>query len=98
MRKPILTDVVLIVASLTGFLLSPHAQAMTTPISHATIHKASPVNASPIKDVAYLCQKVWRCDYRGCGWQRECWWRAPRSRPYGWNYPYDWQSYHFVWQ
>src|SRR5215813_5908053 len=94
MRKLIVTGVVLTVASLTGLLTSAHAKAMTTPVSHAAmIHKAS-----PIEDVAYLCQRVWRCGYRGCAWQRECWRRAPRYRPYGWNYPYDWQSYHFVWQ
>jgi hypothetical protein len=94
MRKLIVTDVVLIITSLTAFLLSPHAQAMTTRVSSAAmIHRAS-----PIEDVAYRCQKVRRCDYRGCGWQRDCQRQPPRYRPYGWNYPYDWQSYHFVWQ
>jgi hypothetical protein len=92
--RPIVTDVVLIAAALTGFLVSPHAQAMTTRVSYAAmIHRTSPV-----EDVTYRCQKVWRCDYRGCGWQRDCRRQPPRYRPYGWNYSYDWQSYHFVWQ
>ena len=94
MRKLIMTGVVFAVTSLTGLLLSPHGQAMTMRLSHAAMtHKAS-----PIEDVAYRCQKVWRCGYRGCAWERECWRRAPRYRPYGWDYPYVWQSYHFVWQ
>jgi hypothetical protein len=93
MRKLIVTDVVLIVTSLTTFLLSPHAQAVTTRVSPAAmIHRAS-----PFEDIAYRCQKVWRCGYRGCGWQRECRWRAPHYRPY-WDYPADWQAYHFIWQ
>ena len=88
------TGVVFAVASLTGLLLSPRGQAMTTRVSHAAMtHKAS-----PIEDVAYRCQKVWRCGYRGCAWERECRWRVPRYRPHGWDYPYDWQSYHFLWQ
>jgi len=92
MRKLIVTGVVLTVASLTGLLTSAHAKAMTTPVSHAAmIHKAS-----PIEDVAYLCQRVWRCGYRGCAWQRECWRRAPGYRPYNWDYPGDWQAYHFL--
>ena len=92
MHKLIVTGVVFVAASLTGVLLSPHAQAMTTPVSHAAMID----KASPIEDVAYLCQKVWRCGYRGCAWHRECWLPAPRYRPYDWDYPADWQAYHFL--
>jgi hypothetical protein len=95
MRKLIVTSVGLAVASLTGVLLSTHAQAMTIRLSHAGM----PPKASPIEDVAYRCQKVWRCGYGGCAWERECRRRAPRyNRPYNWDYPADWQAYHFIWQ
>ena len=90
MHKLIVTGVVLIVALLTGLLLSRHAQAMAAPASTAMIEKFS-----PIENVAYRCQKVWRCGYHGCALHRECRSRAPRPRPYGWDYPWDWQSHHF---
>jgi hypothetical protein len=92
MCKLIVAGVVLAVAAPIGLLLSPHAQAMTMRVSHAAMIN----NASPIEDVAYRCQKVWRCGYRGGAWQRER--PAPRYRPYNWNYSADWQAYHFIWQ
>src|SRR5215469_9913934 len=57
MCKLIVAGVVLAVAAPIGLLWSPHAQAMTMRVSHAAIIN----NASPIEDVAYRCQKLWRC-------------------------------------
>jgi len=94
MCKLIVTGVVLSVASLPGLLVSSHAQAMTTRVSHAAMTD----RASPIEDIAYRCQKVWRCGYRGCAWLRECRRPATRYRLYNWDYPADWQAYHFIWQ
>ncbi len=30
--------------------------------------------SSLAQDVAYVCRRVWRCGYWGCGWRRACYW------------------------
>lgn len=34
------------------------------------------------EDVRYVCRRVWRCGYYGCGWRRVCWWRPGPRRYY----------------
>jgi len=41
------------------------------------------------QDVAYVCQRVWRCGYWGCGWRRACWWSGGYySGGWGWRRHY----------
>jgi hypothetical protein len=34
------------------------------------------------EQVRYICRRVWRCSYYGCGWRRSCYWR-PSHRWWG---------------
>jgi len=59
------------VAMLAAGSLAP-AQAMTvsTPAGIA----AAVDTTSLAQDVAYVCNRVWRCGPYGCGWRRACFW------------------------
>jgi len=45
------------------------------------------------QDVAYICRRVWRCGYWGCGWRRACWWTGPRYYYGGWGYRRHWRRW-----
>lgn len=94
MRKLLINCTAAAAVLFVGALASPGAQAMTVPIPaglNAAIHEVNPV-----QDVTYICRRVWRCGYYGCGWRRICYWRPGYSygyyRPYryGWRHPYGW--------
>lgn len=53
-----------------GSLLPTSADAMTL-AAPAGVQAAINEN-SLAQDVAYVCRRVWRCGYYGCGWRRAC--------------------------
>ena len=64
--------------------LSPNraeaAAAMPVPTG---LYQALQSGDSLLQETAYVCRRVWRCGYWGCGWQRVCEYVAPRFyRPY----------------
>jgi len=59
-----------------GSLAPTRASAMTLPAPSAL--QATIDNSSMAQDVAYICRRVWRCGYWGCGWRRACYWSGPR--------------------
>lgn len=76
------------VAILAAGSLAPNAtQAMTlsTPAGIA----AAVDTTSLAQDVAYICNRVWRCGPYGCGWRRSCYWtggwRGRGWRGRGWR-------------
>ena len=67
-------------AVLAGGALAPaQAMAISTPAGIA----AAVDTTSLAQDVAYVCNRVWRCGPYGCGWRRACFWTGgPRYRGY----------------
>jgi hypothetical protein len=53
--------------------MSPQAEAMPMPGGAGL--SAALADADLAHEVAYVCRRVWRCGYDGCGWRRSCWWR-----------------------
>lgn len=64
-------------ALLSAISLAPNrAEAAALP-APAGIQAAIQEN-SLIQEAAYVCRRVWRCGYYGCGWRRVCEYVAPR--------------------
>jgi hypothetical protein len=53
-------------------------------------------SSNNVQQVRYVCRRVWRCTWGGCGWRRTCSWRPGRYYRYsfGFHPPYfgghDW--------
>ena len=93
MRKWILLAAVAAgIFSMTA-LVPNRADAMT--IGNPTGLAAAIEESSLAQDVAYVCQRVWRCGPYGCGWRRACWWTGPRYYR-GYGYGYGWR--HRYWR
>lgn len=43
-----------------------------------------------VKDVAYVCRRVWVCGYYGCGWRRSCYWTEHRRWRHRHYYRHHW--------
>lgn len=68
-----------------GSLMPSQANAMTisTP---AAVQQA--LGDGLTEQVRYVCRRVWRCGYRGCGWRRSCYHRPNYYYGYGYrSYP-----------
>ncbi|HZP74684.1 MAG TPA: hypothetical protein VFB45_00945 [Pseudolabrys sp.] len=72
MRRTVLALSASLALFAAGSLMPTNAQAMTfsTPAAIA----AAVDGSSLAQDVAYVCRRVWRCGYWGCGWRRACYW------------------------
>jgi len=68
-------------------IMADRAEAMTL-AAPAGMHEALG-NTGLAQDVAYVCRRVWRCGYYGCGWRRACWWTGPY---YGYGYGPYWRG------
>jgi len=66
-----------------GSLAPTAAQAMT--FSTPAAIEAAIDDTSLVKDVAYVCSRVWRCGPYGCGWRRSCYWTGGGWRGRGWR-------------
>ena len=64
---------------LAAMFLSPNRAEAAMPVP--TGIQAAIQDNSLIEEAAYVCRRVWRCGYYGCGWTRTC----SYTRPY---YPY----------
>jgi hypothetical protein len=76
MRRIVLATAVTL-ALLTAAAFNPgraEAMALSTPAGI----QAAIDDTSLAKDVAYICNRVWRCGYYGCGWRRACYWTGGR--------------------
>ena len=77
----------------------PRAEAMT--ITAPAGISAVVQDNSLAQSVAYICRRVWRCGYWGCGWRRSCWWRPGPYYGYGYYRPYWHRSWgwrrHYWW-
>ncbi len=63
-----------------GALTSDRAEAMTIGTPSGLVAALEGFDLA--EDVRYVCRRVWRCNYRGCGWRRVCHWRPGPYRPY----------------
>ena len=61
------------IALLAGAALAPTTASAMTFSSPAAV-AAAVDDTSLAQDVAYVCNRVWRCGPWGCGWRRNCWW------------------------
>lgn len=85
MRRIILATAAALALLAAGSLAPTRAEAMTvsTPAGIA----AAVDTTSLAQDVAYVCNRVWRCGPYGCGWRRVCYHTGPRYyRGYGYGY------------
>lgn len=92
MRRYILSVAAALSLLTAGSLLPGRADAMTLTTPAAI--RAAIDDTSLAQDVAYVCRRVWRCGYYGCGWRRRCWWTGRRywyGRPY-WRHRH-WRRY-----
>ena len=63
-------------------MMAGPAEAMTMA---APVGVQAAISGPLAQDAAYVCRRVWRCGYYGCGWRRACWWTGPH---YGYGYGY----------
>ena len=98
MRRFILAIAATLSLLAAGSLAPDRAEALT--VSTPAGIRAAIDETSLAQDVAYVCRRVWRCGYYGCGWRRVCWWTGRRyyrrycyncGRPY-WRYRH-WRYY-----
>lgn len=88
MRKILLMSA--LVFAFAGSLAPNRADAMTNTTPAAVQHAINGNGA--VEQVRYDCQRVWRCNWRGCGWRRECDWE-PRYR---YRQSYRHQPYRYI--
>ncbi|HVV60568.1 MAG TPA: hypothetical protein VHD14_02315 [Pseudolabrys sp.] len=77
-----------------GSLAPTGANAMT--LSTPAAVRAAVDDTSLAQDVAYVCRRVWRCGYWGCGWRRSCYWTGHRYwRHRYWRHHYWHHRHHY---
>lgn len=72
MRRTILATAVTLAVIAAGSLAPGRAEAMA--LSTPAGIQAAIDDTSLAQDVAYVCNRVWRCGPYGCGWRRACYW------------------------
>jgi hypothetical protein len=89
MRRIILAAAATFALLAAGSLAPGRAEAMTLP-APAGLAAAVGSGDSLTETIAYVCRRVWRCGYYGCGWRRSCYYTRPYYyRPYRYYYrPY----------
>ena len=73
-----------------GALTPTTASAMT--LSSPAAIAAAVDDTSLAQDVAYICNRVWRCGPYGCGWRRSCFWTGG-----GYGYRRGWRRGYRRW-
>ena len=82
MRRTMLSAATALALLTAGAFLPDRAEAMTIT---APAGMQAAIGGPLVQDAAYVCRRVWRCGYYGCGWRRACWWTGPY---YGYGYGY----------
>jgi hypothetical protein len=90
MRKIFLTAALLFGFAVAGSLMPGQANAMTISTPAAA---QQALGDGLAEQVRYVCRRVWRCSYYGCGWRRACYWR-PSHR---WHRHRHWRRHHRYW-
>ncbi len=86
MRRMMLSAAAALALLTSGAVLLDRAEAMTVT---APVGLQAAIGDSLAQDVAYICRRVWRCGYYGCGWRRACYWGPGPYYGYGYRYgPY----------
>ena len=86
MRRIILALAATLAVLAAASFAPSRAEAMT--ISTPAAIQAAIDDTSLAQDVAYICERVWRCGPFGCGWRRHCWWTGPGWRHRYWRHGY----------
>ena len=84
MRRTTLAISTTLAVLAAGALLPSSANAMT--ISTPAAVAAAVDETSLAQDVAYVCNRFWRCGPYGCGWRRSCYWTGGYGYRRGWGY------------
>lgn len=95
MRKLLVTTMAAAAAFAACALASPRAEAM--PLAAPSGLSAAIQSENLTQDVAYICRRVWRCGYWGCGWRRACSWGPGGYYGYGYYGGYRPWRYHRPW-
>ena len=72
MRRIVLATAATLAVLAAAALAPGRAEAMT--LSTPAGIQAAIDDTSLAQDVAYVCNRVWRCGPYGCGWRRACYW------------------------
>lgn len=72
MRRILLSAAAAIAMLSSMAIMADRAEAMTLAAPAGMQEAVGDVNLA--QDAAYVCRRVWRCGYYGCGWRRACWW------------------------
>jgi len=91
MRRIILSTAATLALLTAGTFLPGRADAMTRAAPAGM--QAAVGGSDLVQDVDYICRRVWRCGYYGCGWRRACYWTG--GGPY-WRHHYYWR--HRYWR
>ena len=96
MRRTMLSAAAALALLTAGAFLPDRAEAMTIA---APVGMQAAIGGSLAQDAAYICRRVWRCGYYGCGWRRACYWGPGPYYGYGYGYhgPYRY-SRHRYWR
>ena len=89
MRRILLSAAAAFALLTAGAMLPGRAEAMTL-AAPVGMHEAIG-DVSLAQDVAYVCRRVWRCGYYGCGWRRACYWGPGPYYGYGYGYRPYWR-------
>ena len=73
MRKILLGIAASVAILAIGSINANRAEAMALPAPAGLL--AAIEDTALITQVPYICSRVWRCGYYGCGPRRVCWWR-----------------------
>jgi hypothetical protein len=87
MKKILFTTIVAAALLAAGSAFAPRAEAIPAPIGL----NAAVAGNGLVQQAAYVCRRVWRCGYYGCGWRRHCWWQPGGG--YGWYGPRRYYGY-----
>ena len=85
MRRTILATAATLALIAAGSLAPGRVEAMA--LSTPAGIQAAIDDTSLAQDVAYVCNRVWRCGPYGCGWRRACYWTG--------GYGYGWRGRHW---
>jgi hypothetical protein len=88
MRRTFLIAAVAVTLA-AGAFLPGRADAMTIA---APVGMQAAIDGHVTQQVAYVCRRVWRCGYYGCGWRRACYWGPGPYYGYGYGYRPYWRG------
>ena len=80
MRRMMLSAAAALALLAAAAFLPNRAEAMTIA---APVGLQAAIGDRLAEDAAYLCRRVWRCGYYGCGWRRACYWGPGPYYGYG---------------